>query len=73
MDRSDLRQASRVATGISEAFSKVNSPQMLAAMVLDPVKAAVERERQMAEVQLDAEREAAEGSYGGVRKKTTAL
>jgi len=62
--RSELRQASRIARGIGEAFSKVNSLEMLSALVLDPLEAKFAKERQEAMAKCDDERAAAQGNYG---------
>lgn len=62
LDRSELRQASRTAVGIREAFSEVNSEAMLSAVLIDPVKAMFERERQQALAELNARESRMNGS-----------
>lgn len=54
--RCDLRESARIAKGIHEAFSEVNSLELLKSLVVDPLQAEFVRQQQQAEEKLNADR-----------------
>ena len=61
--RSELRQAYRISVGIGEATSQVNSMELLKALVIDPLEAVVQHDRQKAEAKLNEDRQTRDGVH----------
>lgn len=60
--RSELRQAFRISVGIGEATSNINSIELLNALVLDPLEAQAQHERQKAEAKINEQRQLQQGA-----------